>query len=160
MAFALVFKKVNGVDVNIAFWVSIELMTFFGCFLLLEIFHRRAGSKHVVFVQPEAFMTQQEFQSLVSKGRKLVILDDLVLDVESFLTRHPGGQWNISHNIGKDIGKFFYGGYSIDGNEVGNVGKSGVKHSNFARKAVNKLIIARYGATQSTTAVCLLNSNP
>ena len=36
-------------------------------------------------------MTQQEFQSLVSKGRKLVILDDLVLDVESFLTRHPGG---------------------------------------------------------------------
>lgn len=76
-------------------------------------------------MQPDTFMTLEEFNALVEKGRQLVILDNLVLDVAPFLKCHPGGTWNIQHNIGKDISKFFYGGYSIDGNDDGRVGKAG-----------------------------------
>ena len=37
------------------------------------------------------YMTITEFKNLVKKGRKLVILDDLVLDVSTYLYNHPGG---------------------------------------------------------------------
>lgn len=36
MAFALVFKKSVGVDVDVAFWVILEYTTFFGSIALLE----------------------------------------------------------------------------------------------------------------------------
>jgi cytochrome b involved in lipid metabolism len=45
-----------------------------------------------------------------------VILDDLVLDVADYMEEHPGGTFLLEHTIGTDISKFFYGGYSLDGN--------------------------------------------
>lgn len=45
----------------------------------------------------------------------------------------------MEHNVGRDISKYFYGGYILECN-------SGVKpraHSNVARKIVNQLIIGR-----------------
>jgi cytochrome b involved in lipid metabolism len=50
----------------------------------------------------------------VSKGEKLVILDDMVLDMSSYAINHPGGNFTIEHNIGRDVSKFFYGGYSLE----------------------------------------------
>ena len=44
----------------------------------------------------------------------MVILDDFVLDVSKFMSEHPGGKFSISHNIGRDISKFFYGGYTLE----------------------------------------------
>ena len=44
-------------------------------------------------------------------GQKLVILDDLVLNFSNY--EHPGGDYLLEHNIGRDISKFFYGGYSL-----------------------------------------------
>jgi cytochrome b involved in lipid metabolism len=32
------------------------------------------------------------------------------------MENHPGGKFVIEHNIGRDVSKFFYGGYSLDGN--------------------------------------------
>jgi len=26
---------------------------------------------------------------------------------------HPGGKFNLMHNLGRDISKFFFGGYSL-----------------------------------------------
>ncbi len=26
---------------------------------------------------------------------------------------HPGGKFNLTHNIGRDVSKFFFGGYSL-----------------------------------------------
>ena len=46
----------------------------------------------------------------------LVIFDEYVLNIEKFIDYHPGGSFVLKHNIGRDIGKFFYGGYSLDGN--------------------------------------------
>lgn len=69
----------------------------------------------------------------------MVVLDDMVLDVEKFQWQHPGGTFLISHNIGRDVSKFFYGGYSL---EVGMLSKP-YTHSNDARKIVNTLIVAK-----------------
>ena len=52
-----------------------------------------------------------EFKSLLNEGRKLVILDDLVIDVKSYMVNHPGGSRYLFENIGRDVSKFFYGGY-------------------------------------------------
>ena len=73
----------------------------------------------------------------VKSGEQLVILDDMVLDVSQFQFKHPGGKFVIKHNIGRDISKFFYGGYTL---EV-SAGNKPYTHSNIARKIVNKIQI-------------------
>jgi len=45
----------------------------------------------------------------------------------------------MDHNIGRDISKYFYGGYILEN----QVGISPHTHSNVARKIVNSLIVAR-----------------
>ena len=72
----------------------------------------------------------------------MVILDDLVLDVTEFMDNHPGGKFLLEHNKGRDISKFFYGGYAMDGNLVAN-GAISHTHSNVARAIVESLTIAR-----------------
>lgn len=59
-------------------------------------------------------MTLEAFNVLIAKGEKLVIIDDLIIDVSKFMHEHPGGTFSISHNIGRDVSKFFYGGYSLE----------------------------------------------
>jgi len=71
-----------------------------------------------------------------------VLLDDLVLDVAEYMDNHPGGKFLIEHNIGRDISKFFYGGYGLDGNLIAS-GSLKNTHSNMARLQVNSLAIAR-----------------
>ena len=41
-----------------------------------------------------------------------MIFDDLIIDVSYIASAHPGGEEVITTNIGRDISKFFYGGYS------------------------------------------------
>jgi cytochrome b involved in lipid metabolism len=40
-------------------------------------------------------MTHDEFKARVEKGEKLVILDNLVLDVKGYSNHHPGGKFLI-----------------------------------------------------------------
>jgi len=70
-------------------------------------------------------------------------LDELVLDLTDFVPSHPGGEFALLQNVGRDISKFFYGGYSLDGN-AGRPGSnsSAYAHSNMARKIANKYAIA------------------
>lgn len=88
-------------------------------------------------------MTLTEFNERVH-GRKesLCILDDLVLDVKDYMENHPGGKFLMSHTVGTDISKFFYGGYSLDGNLAFNQLKRH-NHSNAARVQVDTMVIAR-----------------
>ena len=68
-----------------------------------------------------------------------MILNDMVLNVEKFKFNHPGGKFSIQQNIGRDVSKFFYGGYALESN-------SGLKphtHSNIARMVVNTLIVGK-----------------
>jgi cytochrome b involved in lipid metabolism len=62
----------------------------------------------------------------------LVILDDLVIDVGDYMDNHPGGKFLLAHNIGRDVSKFFYGGYSLDGNLINKTKRH--THSNMARQ--------------------------
>jgi cytochrome b involved in lipid metabolism len=62
-------------------------------------------------------MKREEFeQQVFTEKKSYVILDNLVIDIEKFQDKHPGGKFVINHNIGRDISKFFYGGYSLEGN--------------------------------------------
>lgn len=86
----------------------------------------------------------EEFHQQVKFGRKLVLLDDFVLDVSKFLDEHPGGRFSLEHNIGRDVSKFFHGGYALE-NLPGFEMKVHT-HSRDARRVVNSLIIGRLEA--------------
>lgn len=75
----------------------------------------------------------------MKNGDKLVVIDDMVLDVRSWKVNHPGGKFLIDHNIGRDISKFFYGGYLLENGQ----GMKPHTHSNVATHIINSLVIAR-----------------
>jgi cytochrome b involved in lipid metabolism len=87
-------------------------------------------------------MTRQEFEANILAGDKLVLLDNLVLDVAEFINHHPGGKFVIRHTIGGDVGKFFFGGYNLEDNTT-SVARGHI-HSNYAKMIVNDLAIATY----------------
>lgn len=84
-------------------------------------------------------MSSDEFRKAVSGGEELVILDDLVLNVAKFKSEHPGGKFLVEYNVGRDISKFFYGGYSLENHS----GLSPHTHSNVARSIIKSLVVAR-----------------
>lgn len=72
---------------------------------------------------------------------------------------HPGGKFLIEHNIGRDISKFFYGGYALDNNDV----KGGFKvytHSNMARLVIETLMIGRLTPTPNQITKCVESPVP
>jgi hypothetical protein len=75
----------------------------------------------------------------VKDGEKLVILDDMVLNVTYFMYNHPGGKFALEQNIGRDVSKFFYGGYIMEN----YTGQGPHRHSNIARLQVNTIIVGR-----------------
>jgi hypothetical protein len=79
----------------------------------MEYYHRRHRSGERHFIEPVNIISLEEFQRRVDGGEDLVILDDLVLNVANFKNSHPGGKFLLQHNIGRDISKFFYGGYVL-----------------------------------------------
>lgn len=91
-------------------------------------------------IENKKFISFDEFKNRVEKkGEKLVILDDYILDVANFLTLHPGGLFSLSKNIGRDVSKFFHGGYALENTEKSKINP--ISHSNDARKLANSLII-------------------
>jgi hypothetical protein len=96
-----------------------------------------------VLVQPKVTMTEEEFEKRVKDGEKLVILDNLVLDIGGYAYAHPGGAHLINYNTGRDISKFIYGSYALIGNSNNPKAKTDrYTHSNVARKIANKHAIA------------------
>jgi len=100
-------------------------------------------------------MTVIEFEKNIADGKQYVMLDEYVLDVNKFIHHHPGGEWLLKHNIGRDISKFFYGGYNLDGNLGVRMPAPGHIHTNFARKVANDLIIATISQRfEAKTEIC------
>lgn len=64
-----------------------------------------------------------------------------MLDCTDFISFHPGGRFVIETNVGRDISKFFYGGYCLEGNGGGSP-STGYNHSNYAMVIANDLAIA------------------
>ena len=62
-----------------------------------------------------------------------------MLDITKWADEHPGGAFSINFNIGRDVSKYFHGGYSLENKDkVPNHA-----HSVDARRAAQKFIVAR-----------------
>jgi hypothetical protein len=69
----------------------IHIIVFFFFWIALEIRHQFAIRSKVNSSDRYKLMTLKEFNQMISEGRKLVILDDLILDVQRYISDHPGG---------------------------------------------------------------------
>lgn len=47
-------------------------------------------------------LSAQDIQDLVLQGQTIVIYEEFVLRLDSWLDRHPGGRLAILHMVGKD----------------------------------------------------------
>ena len=123
----------------------LNLIATISVFGTAELCSRRLRLGKDQFFAPDKIMTEQEFDDYIKQGKKLWILDDIVLDLSEFASKHPGGSFVINHSIGKDISKFFYGGYAMDSNSPSLPNKAITwNHSNTARKIVNQLAVAKF----------------
>lgn len=146
-------------------WVNVGaiVLAIIGC----EIYLRRLKKTDTPFEAPSNSITREEFEERVAEGEKLVILDNLILEVADFMGEHPGGKFLLEHCIGKDVSKYFHGGYVLEHSS----GITPVTHSNIARIIVNGLAVAtlndqvpsftasiseKYRINQSTSAFALM----
>jgi len=58
--------------------------------------------------------TEDEFEDRIKGGEKLVICDDLVCDIGTYMYSHPGGAFLLEYNIGRDVSKFIFGSFALD----------------------------------------------
>jgi len=121
--------------------VILEVILFAILVLLFEILYQVYRRKEQPFRDVQERITRQDFDIMVARGEKLVLLDDMVLDVAKFKSEHPGGQFLIDFHIGRDVSKFFYGGYVLENQS----GMTPYTHSNVARAIVNGMIIGKLG---------------
>lgn len=98
-----------------------------------------------------ATMSEIEFEQKIKNGEQLVILDDLVLDVSKYADFHPGGAFLISHNVGRDVSKFFHGGHALDNNSNNPKDRTPKHtHSNIARMVAKDLAVAVFARKKAT----------
>lgn len=136
-------------------WIVIAILQFlffFSIFLYFEYRFQKFWWEEVPYVLPAKVMTVEQFEHALEAGEKLMILDDLILDVSEFYRVHPGGKFVIEHCVGTDIAKFFYGGYSLEGNMLPKPA-FGFRHSNYARIIANDLAVARLDCRPSGAVV-------
>ena len=88
-------------------------------------------------------VSAEKFESMVREGQKSCILDNVIMDLSGYFHQHTGGQFLLEQTVGRDISKFFYGGYQLDGNLDKRPGDQTMAHphSNIARKIAYKHIV-------------------
>ena len=119
---------------------ALYVVMLFG-FELLYRFRYVYKSKGVINAVDVPDISYEKYMEFIRNGRKLVLFNNFIIDVENFMSEHPGSRFVIEQNIGNDIGQFFYGAYSVEQEVAPHI------HSNFAamimkKLAVGKLIIA------------------
>lgn len=125
----------------------LSLMTFVLLVAIFETIYRLRNRYSLRQIKPEKLeenkklsrrsLTSDEVEEAVRAGQKLVIYDNLVLDTADYYHMHPGGKFNILHNIGRDITKFFNGAYIL----VNDKKNKPYTHSAAALDIVKSMII-------------------
>lgn len=46
--------------------------------------------------------SRDDVEALISDGRSIIIVDEMVLKVDAWLSYHPGGDKAIQHMVGRD----------------------------------------------------------
>ena len=126
--------------------VIFEVILFSVLVITFEIFFQVYKKKEQPFREVQARIPRHEFDERIRNGEKLVILDDMVLDVRRFRSEHPGGQFLIDFHVGRDVSKFFYGGYVLENQS----GMTPYTHSNVARAIVNSMIVGKLNEASET----------
>lgn len=62
----------------------------------MEFYFRRYRKVYVPYNDPKLEMSSEEFYERVKRGEKLVLLNDMVLNVSKYMFNHPGGKFVIS----------------------------------------------------------------
>lgn len=86
-------RLVNGNETRANIMVVVNVTVYFTILGICEWRHRRILARCDPFVEVAASMSQEEFEHEVANGRKLVILDEYVLDVGDFAKYHIGGKF-------------------------------------------------------------------
>ena len=94
--------------------IPVHLGILAGILFLLEIFYFGKGNDVEIGKNKYKVITLAKFENKISRGKKLVLIDDLILDVGTFMYNHPGGRFVLEQYIGRNIGKLFWGGYTLE----------------------------------------------
>jgi len=142
----LYYKKYNGTSDKEGLTFILFFLHLTGhvlIFAVLEIVFRlwRNKSGALTSKDPVKTITSFEYEGLVKEGKQLCVLDDLVLDVGRYASRHPGGKFLIDATVGRDVSKYFYGGYKMENSKSNR--DSPYRHSMMARKVVSTIVYAR-----------------
>ena len=73
--------------------ICCNLVFYVGVLIAFEFRHRKILSSKDPFNKVQESMSIHDFESAVSNGRKLVLLDEFVVDLETFIGHHPGGKF-------------------------------------------------------------------
>lgn len=126
--------------------IYVHFAVYFVILVAIEILYRwryKYTDKGVVKKQDVPVMSQLQLNTLIRNGRKLVLFNNFILDVESFMDEHPGTRFVIAENIGADIGKYFYGAYSVEADVAPHT------HSSYAATLITKLTIGKLKQSKS-----------
>ena len=101
-----VFSKEGSSTFYVAYFVimALTVVTFELIYrAMLSCFHRLPLQPQLVgydFVENE-----------IARGRKLMVYEDSVIDVEAYVDNHPGIDGLLNAYIGKEIGRYMHGGF-------------------------------------------------
>jgi cytochrome b involved in lipid metabolism len=138
--------------------MGLWLMMFTAILLFFELRYRKIMAERDPFTKVQTKMTSEQFEREVASGKQYALLEDVIVDLAPYFKDHPGGAFVLRHNVGRNISKFFYGSYSLEGNTVPNGPDRRWVHSNYARKIVNKLIVAQLDESMKPVGVeCVLD---
>ena len=79
----------------------------------------------------------EEFLEAVKSGKKWALFDNYVVDLTFYYWEHPGSTYVMKESIGWDLGKYFYGSYTMED------WIKPVTHSKVAGKILFKLIFGK-----------------
>lgn len=104
---------------------QVNLVTFFAFVIMFEAIYRLRNkySRGKIVTPPVQAVdgasgkitsfSPEEIDKQVQAGKQLVVFDNLVLNLNGYERIHPGGKFTLTHNYGRDISKFFFGGYNL-----------------------------------------------
>lgn len=73
-----------------------HICTFFGLFVIIEVMFRILRNQESPMKDTIVVISNEDFNKRLLKGEKLVIFENLVLDVSRYQYSHPGGKFVIN----------------------------------------------------------------
>lgn len=130
--------------------ITLTLPLFLLIVTFFEVRHRlysSTGELDFSKVKCDVSMNITEFHEWIKSGKRLVVLDNLVLDLGRFSMIHPGGKFALERTIGRDLSKFFYGGFHIL-SELGS--QPPHAHSIKALEIAKGMVVAKVAGEESS----------